>query len=110
MASTGQRQTFKQEAIMRVSFLVAGYSLAAVSLMAQTSPAPHAARPTFEAADIHTSPRSAPPVMRGPFYSGGRYELHYATMVDLIRIAYNVDADRVAGGPGWLEYDRYDVV
>jgi uncharacterized protein (TIGR03435 family) len=40
----------------------------------------------------------------------GRYEIHNATMVDLIRIAYSVDADNVVGGPSWLEYDRFDVI
>jgi uncharacterized protein (TIGR03435 family) len=33
-----------------------------------------------------------------------------ATMVDLIRIAYGVDANRVFGGPSWLEWDRFDVI
>jgi uncharacterized protein (TIGR03435 family) len=31
-------------------------------------------------------------------------------MVDLIRTAYSVDADKVFGGPTWLEYDRFDVI
>jgi uncharacterized protein (TIGR03435 family) len=41
---------------------------------------------------------------------GGRYELHTATMVDLIGIAYSVDADKVIGGPSWLDTDRFDVI
>jgi uncharacterized protein (TIGR03435 family) len=63
----------------------------------------------FEVADIHTSPRANPPVVRGPFFSSGRYELRFATMLDMIRIAYNVDPERVSGGPSWLEMDRFDV-
>ena len=31
-------------------------------------------------------------------------------MVDLIRTAYGVDADKVLGGPSWLESDRFDVI
>jgi uncharacterized protein (TIGR03435 family) len=31
-------------------------------------------------------------------------------MVDLIRNAYNVDDDKVLGGPSWLEWDRFDIV
>src|SRR5262245_59506577 len=31
-------------------------------------------------------------------------------MVDLIRIAYGFDADKILGGPNWLEYDRFDVI
>jgi uncharacterized protein (TIGR03435 family) len=41
---------------------------------------------------------------------GGRSELRTATMVDLIGSAYGVDADKVIGGPNWLESDRYDVI
>jgi uncharacterized protein (TIGR03435 family) len=40
----------------------------------------------------------------------GRYELRNATMVDLIRTAHTVDADKVLGGPNWLEFDRFDVI
>jgi uncharacterized protein (TIGR03435 family) len=41
---------------------------------------------------------------------GGRYEIHNATMVDLIKTAYSIDADKVLGGPNWLEFDRFDVI
>lgn len=40
----------------------------------------------------------------------GRYEVRNATLLDLIRSAYNVDADKVWGGPAWLDYDRFDVI
>ncbi|HUA61413.1 MAG TPA: TIGR03435 family protein [Verrucomicrobiae bacterium] len=66
----------------------------------------------FDVADIHTSPKAnggIPPVVRGPFYTTGRYELRFATMVDLISAAYGVDPDRVYGGPSWLEMDRFDI-
>ena len=68
----------------------------------------------FEAADIHTSPAAAPGAgnqfMRGGFYRGGRYEVRNATMVDLVRTAYNVDADKVTGGPAWMDKDQFDVI
>jgi uncharacterized protein (TIGR03435 family) len=60
----------------------------------------------FDAADVHTSPGTR---VRGPFLTGGRFELRTATMVDLIRTAYGVDADKVYGGPSWLEMDRFDI-
>jgi uncharacterized protein (TIGR03435 family) len=41
---------------------------------------------------------------------GGRYELHNATLVDLIKTAYTVEADAVVGGPSWLATDRFDVI
>ena len=48
--------------------------------------------PRFEVADIHGSPHTTQPVVQGPFFNGGRYELRFATMLDLIRTAYGVDA------------------
>jgi uncharacterized protein (TIGR03435 family) len=64
---------------------------------------------SFEIADAHVSTSTA-----GPFKAllahGGRCELKSATMVDLIRTAYNFDGDRIVDGPSWLEMDRFDVV
>ena len=65
--------------------------------------------PKFEVADIHASPRTTQPFVRGPFYNSGRYELRFATMLDLVRTAYGVDPEKVMGGPNWLEMDRFDV-
>jgi uncharacterized protein (TIGR03435 family) len=48
--------------------------------------------------------------MQGGYLAGERYELHRATMLDLIREAYNVDAASVFGGPNWLDYDRFEVI
>lgn len=73
-----------------------------------------AAIPAFDATDVHLSPRSdwvkdsAHP-MQGGFLTADRFEMRRATMLDLIRIAYNVDADKIAGGPSWLDYDRFDI-
>ena len=64
----------------------------------------------FELAGIQPSAPSAITAMRGGAPRDGRYELRGATMVDLIRTAYTVDADKVVGGPHWLELDRFDVV
>jgi uncharacterized protein (TIGR03435 family) len=66
--------------------------------------------PLFEAADIHASPRTVNPQTRGGFVRGGRYEFRQATMLDLIANAYNVEADKVLGGPSWLETDRFDII
>jgi len=70
------------------------------------------ARPSFEASDVHPSPRSnsVDREMRGPLVRAGRYEVRTATMLDLISTAYGMDPDRVYGGPTWLEWDRYDVI
>ena len=54
----------------------------------------------FDLADIHASPHTTQPFVRGPFYNGGRYELRFATMLDLIHTAYGVDPEKVVGGSG----------
>jgi uncharacterized protein (TIGR03435 family) len=64
--------------------------------------------PAFEVADVHVSPRTTNPIFRTSL-RGERYEVHNATILDLIRTAYNFDADKVSGGPSWLEYNRFDV-
>src|SRR5580704_11642521 len=65
--------------------------------------------PKFEAADIHVSAKTQNPFVQTGPVRGGRYEIKYATMVDLIRLAYGFDNDKVLGGPSWLEMDRFDV-
>ena len=65
--------------------------------------------PAFDIVDIHVSAKGVNPNMTGGFLRGGRYEIRKATMVDLIRTAYGVDADKVLGGPSWLETDRFDI-
>jgi uncharacterized protein (TIGR03435 family) len=64
---------------------------------------------SFEAADIHTSAKSRFPFMRASVH-GERYEIRSANMVDLIAKAYGVIAEKVLGGPSWLEDDRFDVI
>jgi uncharacterized protein (TIGR03435 family) len=65
--------------------------------------------PKFVAADVHVSARTNQPGVRGPFFTNARYELRFATMLDLVRIAYGVEPERVYGGPTWLEMERFDV-
>jgi len=69
-----------------------------------------AALPTFEAADVHPSAHGANLYMSGGVLRGGRYDIRNATMVDLVQTAYTMDADKVLGGPSWLELDRFDIV
>ncbi len=45
----------------------------------------------------------------GGFLRGDLYELKHATMLELIQTAYGVDADKIYGGPSWLEYDKFEV-
>src|SRR5215510_5331080 len=86
-----------------------GASLVVVLVaLVKAQSAPPTAR--FEIADVRPSAPSPITAMNGGVPRDGRYELRGATMVDLIRTAYAVDADKVVGGPHWLELDRFDVV
>src|SRR5579883_2459134 len=67
------------------------------------------AMPKFEIADVRIAPPSANQGMRNLGTHGGRYEIRNATMLDLVRIAYGYDSDKVLGGPSWLEMDRFDI-
>jgi uncharacterized protein (TIGR03435 family) len=70
----------------------------------------NADQPAFDVADVHVSAKTANPNMNGGGLRGGRYSIQKATMVDLITLAYGVDADKVLGGPSWLETDRFDII
>jgi uncharacterized protein (TIGR03435 family) len=66
--------------------------------------------PSFEAADVHPSPKVSNPQTAGGFARAGRYQFRNATMVDMIASAYGVEAEKVLGGPSWLEADRFDIL
>jgi uncharacterized protein (TIGR03435 family) len=69
------------------------------------------AQPKFDLADVHvstTAPRFAQNF--GGVLREGRYVNRDATMLNLIVAAYGVMEDTIAGGPGWLTTDLFDVV
>src|SRR5258708_1219796 len=80
-------------------------ALVVLSRWALCQPAP--AKAEFEAADVHVS---APGTSEsGGFLPNGRLEFQGTTLLGLIALAYSLPADRVAGGPPWLDTDRFDV-
>ena len=89
---------------MRRAFLFVAVMVLATAPMRAQSPATS----QFQITSIQISTRPQPG-MRGGILRGDRYELRNAKMVDLIRTAYDVQAERVTGGPSWLEWNRYDV-
>jgi len=89
---------------MRFPFLLIALSSAGVAF-SQTAPPP-----AFEMADVHVSPRTNNPTARGGTVRAGQYELRTATMLDLISAAYNMNPANIAGGPSWIENDRFDIV
>jgi uncharacterized protein (TIGR03435 family) len=66
---------------------------------------------SFDISDVRVSAAATNPdtFASGGLLRGGRYDLRRATMLDLIRVAWGVDPDRVVGGPSWLELDRFDI-
>lgn len=93
-------------ALLRIG-LATGRMLSCALLCGSAFGQPAGNTPVFGAADIHVSGRNAG---MSSALSHGHYELHSATMVDLIETAYGVDADQVLGGPNWLDEDRFDVI
>jgi uncharacterized protein (TIGR03435 family) len=67
--------------------------------------------PKFVLADVHTS-RTAQGF--APTFGGvlraGRYVNRDATLLNLIEAAYSISEDNIAGGPGWIGSDLFDVV
>ena len=90
---------------MRRLFVALGVAaISSGSLLGQAQ----SARPAFDIAGIQVSTRPNPG-MRGGVLRGTRYEVRNATMVDLIRTAYNVQPQKITGGPSWLEWNRFDI-
>ena len=81
--------------------------LAAISASSFAQPVDSS--PSFEISEIRSSAPQTNPYMRGGAVRGGRYEVKDASMLDLIGAAYEVQADRVIGGPAWLDTDRFDI-
>jgi uncharacterized protein (TIGR03435 family) len=92
--------------ISRFLALVCTVALLSTSVFGQAPPT----QAKFDIADVRVSERQLGVGVTGNTIREGRYELHNATMVDLIRIAYGVEAEKVVGGPNWLELDRYTVI
>ena len=92
--------------ILRAILVCTAVVLSVIPAFGQSAPA----GPAFEIADVRVSDRQINVGVTGNAIRDGRYELHNATMVDLIRIARGVDAEKVVGGPSWLELDRYTVI
>src|SRR5579863_9358954 len=91
--------------MQRNSILAAALSglLAIVPALAQQA--------KFEIADVHVSPTARTFAQNfGGVLREGRYVNRDATMLNLIVAAYGVSEDSIAGGPGWIASDLFDVV
>src|SRR5436853_80570 len=66
--------------------------------------------PAFEVADIKPADPAARMPGKGRLLPGGRIEMPGTSLVDLIRFAYGVQENMIAGAPKWADSDRYDIV
>ena len=65
----------------------------------------------FEMADVHVSTTAHSFAQNfGGVLRAGKYVNRDATMLNLIEAAYGVSEDSIAGGPGWLNADLFDVI
>ena len=86
---------------------------AMAAIIAVAAAAQPASTPQFEGADIHPSAPGASMrdnFMQGPFAGGGRFEVRKATMIDLIRLGWSVQPDKIVGGPSWTATDKFDIL
>ncbi len=71
-------------------------------------------RPTFEAFEVATikpvAPQDASPGRYIRMQSAHRFQAKNYTVNGLIAAAYDLNPKAIAGGPGWAETDRYDVI
>jgi uncharacterized protein (TIGR03435 family) len=76
--------------------------LAVLLLLSAAAPAQ-----TFEAAEIHVN-QSGDPTSAIDLLPG-RVQIRNASMRAILAAAYQVPADRITGGPAWLDSDRFDI-
>ena len=68
-------------------------------------------QPKFVLADVHTSTTAHGFAQNfGSVLREGRYVNRDATMLNLIGVAYGLSEDSIAGGPGWVSSDLFDVI
>jgi len=107
-----------QSRFLSIAFLVFLIP-AATRLFAQGAPAnpvpassSSATPPHFELAAVHPSPFTNHPSTNFEYGLNGRFIVHQATMLELIRSAWNdwtSDRNRILRGPAWLDFDRFDI-
>ncbi len=64
---------------------------------------------TFEVASIRPTRSDEPHAVLRPAPGGRRYTAAGQTLRALLWVAYQVKPEQIAGGPGWLDTDRYDL-
>ena len=75
------------------------------------SAAAPAQQPKFPLADVHAATTAQGFAQNfGGVLRAGRYVNRDATMLNLIQAAYGLSEDNIAGGPGWISSDLFDII
>ena len=68
-------------------------------------------QPKFELADVHSSKTTRSAAQNfGGVLRAGKYVNRDVTMLGLIEAAYKVKEGAIAGGPGWMASDLFDII
>jgi len=79
-------------------------------LIASTLLAASAFGQSFTTAEIRLAPANVNPMLPRLLPGQNRFEMHGATMLDLVSTAWDVPPQRVVGGPPWLATNKFDVI
>lgn len=71
---------------------------------------PSAFSQSFTSAEIRLAPASENPMLGRLLPGQNRFEMHGATMLDLVSTAWDVVPQRVVGGPAWLATNKFDLI
>lgn len=119
LSRTGERMSLRQKVVLSLAGTAAilfpfGLGLLDPSLSSAQEPdkpIPNliatSALPQFEVASIKPSPAGAN--LKVEFAPGGKLYITNATLRFLIKIAYDIGDDQLAGGPRWVGAKRFDV-
>ena len=86
----------------------------AVILVALTSATPLLAQqqpdaPRFDVASVKPSAPGASLQSPGEFLPGGRWTIQGAPLTVILRVAFELRADQLSGGPPWIHTERFDI-
>jgi uncharacterized protein (TIGR03435 family) len=77
------------------------------ALLAFVSSVAFAQTPQFKVADVHEMPKGE---SDSRLILPGRLDFRGVTLADLVIFAYNVDDDRLSGGPSRVGSKKFDVI
>jgi uncharacterized protein (TIGR03435 family) len=90
--------------------LLSGAAFGQAGNTTSQTPVPETPALAFEAVDVHLSPKSrAPQYLVTGGLRGTRYLIRTGTLLEMIALAYDLDNDKILGGPTWLDLDRFEV-